>query len=69
MEKFKTIAFWILMLFFLVTNFIRIFIEPSFGESIRVYFRDVPVSIKILIVILYIVLLIYLFPYKRRKNG
>ncbi|AJK38612.1 hypothetical protein BG08_7033 (plasmid) [Bacillus thuringiensis serovar kurstaki] len=57
------------MLFFLVTNFIRIFIEPSFGESIRVYFRDVPITIKILIIILFIALLIYLFPYKKRKNG
>ncbi len=57
------------MLFFLVTNFIRIFIEPSFGETIRVYFRDVPIIIKIIIVILFIALLIYLFPYKRKKNG
>jgi ABC-type polysaccharide/polyol phosphate export permease len=51
---FKKIMFWILMMFFLVTNFIRIFIDSNFGGSIREYFRDVPIAIKIIIVILFI---------------
>ncbi len=56
------------MLFFLVTDFIRGFIDSNFGELVRMYFRDTPIFIKIVIIILYTLLVIYLFPYKKRKT-
>jgi uncharacterized membrane protein len=64
----KKILFWMIMLFFLVTNFIRIFINSNFGDPIKEYFRDFPFAIKVIIVILYILLLIYLFPYKNNNK-
>ncbi|KXY10987.1 hypothetical protein AT267_00890 [Bacillus cereus] len=67
-EKTRKIIFWTLGLFFLITNFIRTFIEPKFGESIRIYFRDVPIGVKVLIIILFIVFLIYIYPYRKRKT-
>ncbi|WP_142950773.1 hypothetical protein [Bacillus toyonensis] len=67
-EKTRKIIFWTLGLFFLITNFIRTFIEPKFGESIRLYFRDFPIGVKVAIIILAVAFLVYIYPYRKRKN-
>lgn len=68
-EKTRKIIFWTLGFFFLITNFIKIFIEPKFGESIRIYFHDVPICIKVGILILAVAFIVYIYPYRKRKNN
>lgn len=48
MKGTKRLIFWGLTLFFCVSNFIRLFIHDDFGKTIRVYFRDVPVYLKVI---------------------
>lgn len=57
MYMLKTILFWIIALFFLITNFIRTFIDSSFGNSVTDYFRDFPISTKSIISFIYIAIL------------
>jgi len=64
----KKVTFWIICIFFLVINFIRLFVDTSFGQPVRDYFSDVPTPLKVLIALACIALLIYLFPYKPRKR-
>ena len=56
MKGTKRLIFWGLTLFFCVSNFIRLFIHDDFGKTIRVYFRDVPVYLKVIFFIVFILL-------------
>lgn len=67
MYMLKTILFWIITLFFLITNFIRIFIDSNFGSSVTDYFRDFSISIKVIILFISIAILYYLYPYKKEN--
>lgn len=67
-EKIKKIIFWALGLFLLITNFIRTFMDPKFGESIRIYFRDVPINIKVVTAIVAVAFLVYIYPYRKKKE-
>lgn len=64
----KKALFWGIGLFFLISNFIRTFINEDFGESVRVFFRPWPTSIKVLIVIVSTIFMVWLFPYKKKNK-
>lgn len=64
MEKIKTIIFWAIGIFFLINRFIRFFIHPEWGESIREVTLSLPLGLKILITFFSIAVLFWLFPYK-----
>lgn len=67
MDLFRKLAFWILTLIFVVSNFIRLFVNSNRGQAIKDFFSQVPIGIRILILVIYIMLLIWLYPYRKQK--
>lgn len=61
----KVILFWVLTIFFLVINIIRNFVDTGLTYSINRYFVSLPIVVKILICVFYILVLVYLFPYRK----
>lgn len=64
----KKVIFWGLTLAFCVSNFIRLFINPSFGQGIKDYFQTVPLPIKLLILVIFVLILFWSFPYRKRST-
>ncbi|OFK13867.1 hypothetical protein HMPREF2829_05540 [Aerococcus sp. HMSC072A12] len=67
MEKHKKISFWIIVSLFTIDHFIRLFINPNWGQAIRDVTSSLPLVLKIIITLLFIILLVWLFPYKNNK--
>lgn len=65
MKIVKHIIFWIIVTFFCVSNFIRLFINDDYGKTIRIYFRDIPLYLKIFIILFFILIFWWSFPYKK----
>ncbi|VTX72725.1 Uncharacterised protein [Enterococcus hirae] len=65
MKIVKHIIFWSIVTFFSVSNFIRLFINDNYEKTIRIYFRDIPLYLKIFIILVFIFILWWSFPYKK----
>lgn len=65
MKIVKHIIFLIIVTFFCVFNFIRLFINDDYGKTIRIYFRDIPLYLKIFIILFFILIFWWSFPYKK----
>lgn len=65
MKTVKTIIFWVTTLVLFVSNFIGLFIDNDFGKSVKIYFREVPLYMKICLVLIFLSLLWWSFPYKK----
>ncbi len=65
MKIVKHIIFLIIVTFFCVSNFIRLFINDDYGKTIRIYFRDIPLYLKIFIILFFILIFWWSFPYKK----
>ncbi|HGK7754025.1 TPA: hypothetical protein ACQN5J_001661 [Streptococcus pyogenes] len=67
MKLIKQIIFFGIIIFFTISNFIRLFIDNNFGEPVKLYFREVPLFLKVIIIVIFIGLLWWSFPFNKKK--
>lgn len=63
----RATLFWLLLLPIFLINMYQTFIDPGISATIDQVISIIPMPIKIIGMICWIVALLYLFPYRRRK--
>ncbi len=67
MKLAKQLIFFGIIILFTTSNVIRLFIDDHFGESIKLYFREIPLFLKVIIILIFLGLLWWSYPFKHKK--